>query len=348
MRRRAVLRLERPELSARVDLGALSVVAALAVAIVAASVVGLSVGDYPIGPVEVGKALIGQASEGAGFVVLTLRLPRVLAALLVGAALAMSGAIFQALARNPLVAPDIIGVNAGAALASVAVIVLGGPFALLAPAAFAGALGAAVAVYLLAWRRGLSRHRLVLVGIGVHAVLWAGISYLLTRAEIWEVQRAYVWLVGSVYGSDWQEVALIAAGLSVLVPAAFALARPLGALQLGDDVARALGARVERARLGLVVCAVALAALAVTVAGPVGFVALVAPHIARRLIKAPGAAALTGALATGALLVLAADLVAQRAFAPTSLPVGIITALVGAPYFLYLLIRAERLGRALS
>lgn len=348
MRRRAVLRLERPVLSARVDLGALSVVAALAVAIVAASVVGLSVGDYPIGPVEVGKALIGQASEGAGFVVLTLRLPRVLAALLVGAALAMSGAIFQALARNPLVAPDIIGVNAGAALASVAVIVLGGPLALLAPAAFAGALGAAVAVYLLAWRRGLSRHRLVLVGIGVHAVLWAGISYLLTRAEIWEVQRAYVWLVGSVYGSDWQEVALIAAGLSVVVPAAFALARPLEALQLGDDVARALGARVERARLGLVVCAVALAALAVTVAGPVGFVALVAPHIARRLIKAPGAAALTGALATGALLVLAADLVAQRAFAPTSLPVGIITALVGAPYFLYLLIRAERLGRARS
>jgi iron complex transport system permease protein len=348
MKRGAVLRLERPELSTRVDLRALWVLAALALAILAAVVTGLSIGDYPIGPVEVAKAIFGEGSEGAEFVVFGLRLPRVLAALLVGAALALSGAIFQALAQNPLVAPDIIGVNSGAALAAVAVIVLGGPFALLAPAAFAGALAAAVAIYLLAWRRGVSRYRLVLVGIGLNAVLWAGISYLLTRAEIWEVQRAYVWLVGSVYGSDWQEVGLIAAGLAVLVPGTLALARPLGALQLGDEVARALGTRVEGARLGLVVCAVALAALAVTVGGPVGFVAFVAPHIARRLVRAPGGAVLPTALAAGALLVLAADLVAQRAFAPASLPVGILTALVGAPYFLYLLTRANRLGRTVQ
>jgi iron complex transport system permease protein len=344
--RRVVLRLERPALSARIDLRVAGVLGACGLATLAAFAVGIGTGEYPIAPLEAAKAIFGTGSEAAELIVVTLRLPRVLVAILVGLAFALSGAIFQSLAQNPLVAPDIIGVNAGAALMAVAIITLGFSQALLPVGAFAGALAAALAVYLLAWKGGLSRYRLVLVGIGVNAVLVAGISFLLTRGDIYEVQRAYVWLIGSVYASDWGDVRLLLAALALLVPAALLLARALEPLQLGDELARALGTRVERARLGLVVVAVALAAVAVTVAGPVGFVAFVAPHIARRLTRASGASVLPAAAAVGGLLVLSADLVAQRAFAPLALPVGIVTALLGAPYFLYLLYRANRLGSA--
>jgi iron complex transport system permease protein len=335
-----------PEVSTRLDLRVLAVIGATALLTLGAFVVGVSVGDFPIAPVDVLATLIGQGTEQHQFIVLDLRLPRVLVAILVGVAFAVSGAIFQSLAQNALVAPDIIGVNAGAALVAVGVIVLGLPAALIAPGALIGAVAAAALVYALAYRRGLSSYRLVLVGIAVNAALTAGISYLLTRGEILEVQRATVWLVGSVYGSDWGDVRLLGITLLVLLPAGLALGRQLEGLQLGDDLARAMGMRVERARLGLVVVAVALAALAVAVAGPVGFVAFVAPHIARRLAATSGAGALPASAGVGALLVLASDLSAQRLFAPASLPVGIVTALLGAPYFLYLLQRANRLGQA--
>jgi iron complex transport system permease protein len=335
-----------PELSARLDLRVLAVLAGAAAGILAAFVVGVGHGDFPISPAEVLATLVGQGTAEHEFIVLELRLPRVLVAILVGAAFALSGAIFQSLAQNPLVAPDIIGVNAGAALVAVSVIVLGFPLGLLAPGAFLGALAAAVLVYTLSYRRGLSTYRLVLVGIAVNAAIGAGISYLLTRGEINDVQRATVWLIGSVYASDWGDVRLLGLALLALVPAAVALGRHLEALQLGDDVARGIGAPVERARLALVVVGVALAALSVAVAGPIGFVAFIAPHIARRLAGTSGAGALPASIAVGGQDQEVADIVAQRAFAPTALPVGIVTTLLGAPYFLYLLQRANRLGRA--
>ena len=219
-----------------------------------------------------------------------------------------------------------------------------GPGAVSLPvAAVVGGLLTTTAVYLLAYRRGLSAYRLVLVGIGVAAMLTSVTSLLLTRAEITDVRRATVWLTGSLNGRSWDQVVPLALSLAVLVPAVLLLARPLRALQLGDDTARGTGVPVERSRAALVVVAVGCASVATATAGPVAFVAFVAAPIARRLVGAP--LTLVPAGLVGALLVLVSGLVARTAFSPTELPVGIVTGVVGAPYLLRLLARANRVGR---
>lgn len=330
----------------RVDGRAATVSMALVGVIAAVFVVNVSVGDFPIPLGDVVASIAGSGNADSDFIVRTLRLPRSLTAVLVGAAFGLSGNIFQSLARNPLASPDIIGVTAGAAAAAVAVIVLGDvtSSAMLAGAALAGGLAAALVVYALAYRKGVTGYRLVLVGIGVTAVLSSVTSYLLTRAEIFDAQRATVWLTGSLNGRGWEHVRPVGAVLIVLVPVALVLGRHLRALQLGDDTARGLGVRVDRARLGLVVVGVGLAAVATASAGPVAFVALVAPQIARRL-AGPSQLALVPAALVGAAVMLLSDLLGRRLFAPTELPVGVITALVGAPYLIWLLARANRIGR---
>lgn len=316
----------------------------LAVATFLVFCVSVSVGDFPIPLIDVIPAILGFGDPDSDFIVRTLRLPRALTAVLVGAAFGLSGAIFQSLARNPLASPDIIGVTAGASAAAVFVIVfVGGSYLIVSAAAFAGALATAFAVYLLAYKRGMSAYRLVLVGIGIGAVLSALTSYLLTRAEIFDAQRATVWLTGSLNGRSWDHVRPVAAALLLLVPAVLALAQPLRMLQLGDDAARGLGLRVEWVRLALVVTGVALAAVATASAGPVAFVAFVAAPIARRLTRT--SLTIVPAALAGSLLVLTSDLVGRRLFAPTELPVGVITGLVGAPYLLWLLARANSVGR---
>lgn len=344
MARHLVLRRSRPPISVRVGTGSIVVVVAALAGTVAFLAIGVGSGDLPLSPGEVLVALVGGGDETGRFVVWTLRLPRLIAAVLIGASLAISGAIFQGLARNPLVAPDIIGVNAGAAVAAVAVIVLGAPSGLLAPAAFAGGMGAAAAVYVLAWRGGIGRYRLVLVGIGVGAAMQAVISYLLTRGQILEVQQATIWLVGSLHRADWGDVRLLAAVLVLLLPVAIGLGRGLATLQLGDDAAAGLGVPLERTRLSLISLAVALAAVSVSIAGPIGFVAFIAPHLARRLTRVSGSGVLPAAAAIGAMLLIASDIVARRLLDPADLPVGIVTAVLGAPYFLWLLVRSGRLG----
>jgi len=340
----AVLRVPRLGWSTRVDARAVAVTVAL---LGAASVVfawSLSVGDFPVAITEVLAALAGGGSEDSAFIVRTLRLPRGLTALLVGAGFGLSGAIFQRLARNPLASPDVIGVNAGAAAAAVFMIVIVDATGLqVTLGALAGSTVTAVAIYLLAYRRGVTGYRLVLVGIGVTAVLSSVTQYLLTRAEIFDAQRALVWLTGSLNGRGWEHVRPVGATLAVLVPVAVGLARHLRVLELGDDTARGLGARVEAARGALLLAGVALAAVGTASAGPVGFAALVSPQIARRLVGGRSLGLLPAA-ACGALLVMSADLVGRRLFAPTELPVGVITALVGAPYLLYLLARANTIG----
>jgi iron complex transport system permease protein len=209
--------------------------------------------------------------------------------------------------------------------------------------ALAGSTVTSLAIYLLAYKRGVTGYRLVLVGIGVTAVLTSVTQYLLTRAEIFEAQRAVVWLTGSLNGRGWEQVRPLATALAVLIPVAIGLARHLRALELGDDTARGLGTRVEPARGALLLTGVALAAVGTASAGPVGFVALVAPQIARRLVG-DRSLALLPAAACGAVIVVTADLVGRRLFAPTELPVGVITAIVGAPYLLYLLARANKIG----
>lgn len=321
-----------------------SVGIALALATTVVFCISLSVGDFPVPLKEVVRSLLGLGEPDYDFIVRTLRLPRALTAVLVGAAFGLSGAIFQALARNPLASPDIIGVTAGASAAAVfAIVFVGAGYVYVSMAAFIGALATAIVVYLLAFKRGMSPYRLVLIGIGVGAVLTALTSYGLTRAEIHDAQRATVWLTGSLNGRGWEHVRIVGASLLVLVPCVLALARPLRTLQLGDDTARGLGVGVERSRTGLLVVAVGLAAVATAAAGPIAFVAFVAAPIARRLTRTP-LTIIPSALA-GSLLVLASDLVGRRLFAPTELPVGVITGLIGAPYLLWLLAKANRVGR---
>jgi iron complex transport system permease protein len=327
-----------------VDRRAMGVSAALAVGIALAAALSVSVGDFPIPLADVVPAILGLGSPDSDFIVRTLRLPRALTGVLVGAAFGLSGSIFQSLARNPLASPDVIGITAGASAAAVAVIVwIGGGATVVSLGAFAGALVTATAIYLLAYKRGVVGYRLVLVGIGVAAVLAAVTSYLLTRAEIFEVQRATVWLTGSLNGRGWEHVRPVGLALLVLVPLTVALGHQLRLLELGDDTARGLGVRVEPTRAALIVAGVGLAAVATASAGPVAFVALVAPQIARRLVRSPGATLVPAAL-VGAALVVLADLVARRTFAPTGLPVGVVTGVVGAPYLLWLLARANRIG----
>lgn len=303
----------------------------------------LAVGDYPLSVQQVWLSLTGRGTRATDFIVHDLRLPRVVTGVAVGVCFGLSGAIFQSLVRNPLASPDIIGITAGASAAAVvAIVLLGLSGYAVAGLAFVGALAAALAVYLLAWRDGVSGYRLVLVGIGVAAMLGAVIDYLMTRAEIWDAQVALVWLTGSLHGASAAELRPLLALLPPVLALAVWAGRALEGLQLGDDAATALGVRVERARLLLVLAGVALAAIATAAAGPVAFVAFVSGPLARRLTDGTGVALLPAGL-VGAVVVVAADLAGQHLL-PVQLPVGILTAAVGAPYLLYLLVRSNRLG----
>lgn len=317
-------------------------------ALIALALIGsVMAGEYALRPSEVLGALVGTGDDGTAFVVLELRLPRALAGVLAGAALGVAGAVFQEVTRNPLVSPDIVGVSHGASAAAAAVIVLTQwEHALAVPAAaLLGALGAGVVLAALSWRGGIAGYRVVLVGIGLAALMHAAISYVLTKGRIFEVSEAYVWLVGTINGRSWTQVIPLAAAVVLLLPLALALSRRLDALTLGDDLARSLGVRVDPVRAALLLVATALTAAAVAATGPIGFVAFLSPHVARRLLASSSAQSLVPvAAACGGLLVVVADLAARLVFAPTELPVGLVTSVLAAPYFLWLLQRGGRIG----
>lgn len=300
----------------------------------------MTLGSYEISFTDVVRSVFGHGTAKQELIVRDLRLPRVLCAVLIGAALSLSGMIFQGLVRNPLVSPDVIGINAGAGLLAVFSIVTGMSAAMLPVAAFIGAIAAALAVYVLAWREGISPSRLILVGIGVGAALQAGTTWLTVKYPIEQARPALVWLMGSISGSDWGDARVVAIFLAVCLPLTIALAWPLRAMQLGDDVARSLGISLERTRLLLILIGAALAAAAVAVAGPIGFVALMVPHFAR-MVAGPlsGSVVLFTALVGGAFLLIAD--IAGAHLLPVSIPVGVVTAAIGAPYFLILLHRSN-------
>ncbi|WP_328524437.1 FecCD family ABC transporter permease [Kribbella sp. NBC_00359] len=322
----------------------LLVIVVLAVVVFATFCVSLSLGDFKIPVLEVVKTLFGGGDRATGFIVNQLRLPRALTGLLVGAALGMSGAIFQSIARNPLASPDIIGVTYGAsAFAVFAIVTLGLTGVAVSGLAIVGAVLTAFIMYVLAWRQGVSSYRLILIGIGTGAIATSITSYLLTKARVEIAQQALIWLTGSLNGRDWSNVRSLAITLVVLAPLTAFLVHRLRILQLGDETAYGLGLRVESSRLGLIVIAVLMAAVATAAAGPIGFVAFVAAPIARRVTRSPGPAMIASAL-LGALVVALSDLIAQHAFGDTQLPVGVVTGVVGAPYLMFLLARANRVG----
>jgi iron complex transport system permease protein len=300
-------------------------------------------GEYPIAPLEVFKTIFGfgAVNPDHAFVINTLRLPRSITAFLVGTGLAVSGAILQGLTRNPLAAPDIVGINAGASLAAVGLIILApaAPAILLPIAAFGGALSVAVLVYLLAWGQGNSPMRLVLVGIGIAAIAGALTTLMLAVGEINSASQALIWMAGSVYGSTWTQIATLLPWLIVLLPLAWLLSRDLNVLHLGSQVAQGLGSQVRWQQTRLLCISVALAGATAAAAGNVGFVGLMAPHLARQLVGASYEGLLPTAALLGGLMVTLGDLIGRTVFPPTELPCGVITSIVGAPYFLYLLYR---------
>ncbi|QUF08033.1 iron chelate uptake ABC transporter family permease subunit [Actinosynnema pretiosum subsp. pretiosum] len=315
--------------------------------------VAIAYGDFPISLGQVVDVLLGGGSRSQRFVVMELRLPRVLTGLLVGAALAASGAIFQAISRNPLATPDIIGVTWGAGTGAVLVIVLAGSSGAAAGAvaqvgvplaALAGGLIAGLVVYGIAWRRGIEGFRLVLVGVGVTAITANATQYLLTKADVNDTARAMVWIAGSLNNRGWEHIVPVALALVVLLPASVLATRTLGALQFGDDTTRGLGVRLNGARTALLLLGVVLAAVATAAAGPVGFVALAAPQIAVRL-AGTATPPLFGSAVVGAVLVVLSDLIARQLIDGTELPVGVVTAVLGAPYLMHLLIRSRREAR---
>lgn len=319
----------------------LAVLAALAVGI---GVLTLTVGDLAPSLGQVVAFMAGRGDGSADFVIGKLRLPRLVMAALCGTGLALSGALFQSLLRNPLASPDVIGITGGASVAAVfALLILGLDGPAVAVFAFAGAIGVAVLSYVIAWRRGVQGYRFILAGIGFAFLASSVLGYLLTRSRVDAAQDALVWLVGSLGSTTWRDVSWLAASLAVLVPFALVLARPLRMLELGDDLAAALGVRAERSRRLLLVVAVALAAVATAAAGPIAFVALVSAPIARRIVGSGSLALLPSAL-VGTLIVSSGDLLGQHAFAGIALPVGVITGVVGGLYLLWLLSVSSRRG----
>jgi len=320
------------------------VTAALAGVVFALFVLTLMLGSFRLGAGEVvGSLLHLRDDPSVDFVVRGLRLPTATAALAVGLALGASGTIFQQLLRNPLASPDFVGVTAGASLAAVVgIVVLQAGGLVVSGLAFGGAAAGTLAMYLLAWRGGVSGYRFILIGIGVAAFFEGLVGYVLSRAQLFEARQAMHWLTGSVGQASTDELRILLYALPVLLPLAALLQRNLRVLELGDDAARGLGARAERSRAALLASAVVLVGLAVAVAGPIVFVALVAGPIANRLLG-PATGSVAAPALVGAALLLASDIVAEQVL-PTPLPTGVVTGAVGAPYLLWLLVTTNRQG----
>ncbi|MFF1894640.1 FecCD family ABC transporter permease [Streptomyces sp. NPDC058206] len=332
-------------LSFRVDIRALVVIVVLAAVAAGAAIVLIGSGDYAMTPGEVVSTLFGHGTFQQEFIVTDLRLPRVLVGLLVGAALGVGGAVFQTVSRNPLGSPDVLGFGQGATVGALMVIVLSqGGAAAVAGGAVVGGLVTGVVVYLVAWKRGMHGYRLVLVGIGSAAMLTAAAQYLITKANLVDATRAVVWMTGSLDGRDWAQVWPLLVVCGLLIPLVLGHGRALRMMEMGDDAAYALGVRVERTRLVLMGCAVLLVAVATAAAGPITFVSLSAPQLARRLTRSPGPN-LAPAAFMGAALLLVADWIAMDAFGDRQLPVGVVTGVLGGCYLLWLLVSERRAGR---
>ncbi|MFB4271662.1 FecCD family ABC transporter permease [Nonomuraea sp. GTA35] len=315
----------------------LAVSGTLLAAALGLALLGLCLGGSWTAPGDVLAALAGHG--GSVVVVREWRLPRVLAALVFGAALGLAGAVFQSLTRNPLGSPDVVGLDAGAYTGALfAITVLGGGPASLAAGSIAGGLLAAAAVYALSLGSGLGGLRLVVVGIAVNAMLTALNSWIVLRADMEVALAATGWSAGSLNGLDWHEVVLPFAVIAALALLLAALAPAMHQTALGDDQALASGVRLSRLRLLLVLAGVGCTATVTAVAGPIVFIALAAPQIGRLLTRAPGVALVPAAL-SGAVLLLAADLAAQLLLAPVALPVGVVTTVIGGCYLAALLAR---------
>ena len=338
---RRVLVLRRGRLSTRIDLRSLVVCSALAIVVIAVALVALATGSYQLSLGQVASALRGGETGLVHDIVVEWRLPRVAATVVFGAALGVSGAMFQSLTRNPLASPDVIGFSTGSYTGALIVIILiNGSYQQVAGGALLGGLTTAVLVYLFAYRRGVQGFQLIIVGIGVSAMLGSLNTWMMLKADLEVAMSAAAWGAGSLNGISWDQVVVGSAFIAVLLVLAGLLSRPMRQMELGDDAAASQGVRVGAVRLGLVVVGVALIATVTAASGPIACIALAAPQIARRVARTPGIT-LAPAAYVGALLLGAADFFAQH-IAPTPLPVGVITVMIGGSYLGWLLFTEAR------
>lgn len=323
---------------------ALATIGVLSLLILAVFCLSLMVGRTVYPASDVVRVLAGQDVPGASFTVGTLRLPRAVLAALAGACFGLGGVTFQTMLRNPLASPDIIGISSGAsAAAAFGIVILGLSGTAVSLLAILAGLGVAVLIYALSYRGGVAGTRLILVGIGIAAMLQSVTDWVLSKAGQWDLQEALRWLTGSLNNTSWDQALPVLGALVVLSPVLLSRAKELRVTELGDDAAQALGVRVDRTRLIVVVSAVGLIAFATAACGPIAFVALAAPQIARRLARSPGIPLVHSAL-TGAFLLLGADLLAQHALA-RPIPVGMVTVVLGGAYLAALLAAEPRSGR---
>lgn len=336
-----VIRLGSGAFSLRLHQRSLLIAVVVITLILTVALASLTTGSYPIPIIDALDALRGRGEDMVRMIVVEWRLPRVLLAILLGAALGTSGAIFQSLTRNPLGSPDIIGFAAGSYTgALIVILLLSGGYYETAAGALIGGILTAFAVYTLAWRNGVQGFRLIIVGIGISAMLSAFNGWMIKAADLNVAMAAAIWGAGSLNGLGFDQLIPVMLVLLILLPVTMVLARPMRQLEMGDDAARASGVHAARTRLMLMIAGVALTASVTAAAGPIAFIALAAPQIARRITQSAGVALIPSAL-TGSLLLITADYAAQHAFS-TQLPVGIMTVSIGGVYFIWLLIKEGR------
>ncbi|MBD7943516.1 iron ABC transporter permease [Psychrobacillus sp. Sa2BUA9] len=312
-------------------------------------IVSTGLGDMKLSPLTVLSVFFGGGSDLEQLVVQSFRLPRIIVALMVGIALAVAGGILQGMIRNPLASPDILGITGGASVAVVSFLTLFSDtnnsltvsIKWLPLAAFVGAVVIALLVYFLAWKNGVSPIRIVLIGIGISALMQALTTLMMIMGPIYRASQANIWITGTVYGSSWNNVAILVPWTIIFIAIAFFMVKNINILELGDDIATGIGGRIQRHRFVLLLISTALVGGAVAFAGGIGFVGLMAPHMARRLVGSSFGALLPVSALIGGILVMLADLIGRTMFSPLEIPAGVFTAGIGAPYFIYLLFKTR-------
>ncbi|MDQ6423238.1 iron ABC transporter permease [Paenibacillus sp. LHD-117] len=332
-------------LSFQIERRTVMMILLLIVANLAAIVVCVGLGSKTISPINVVRILFGSLNSPDSMIIESLRMPRVIIAVMVGSALAVSGALLQGIVRNPLTSPDIIGISGGASLGTVVFILYFSHVSIrfMPLSAILGAFAAAFLIYLFAYRKGVTPLRLVLIGIGMATALTA-VTYMLILTSSFTptavAVKAFTFMTGSIYGVSWErDVYTLLPWIIVLFPIALIYARHLNVQELGDEVATSVGSSVQIKRTILLVISVALAGAAVAIGGAINFIGLMAPHIARKLVGPSYGGVIPVSALIGSLVLLLSDLVARVAFIPLDIPAGVFTAAIGAPFFIYLLYR---------
>ncbi|MFJ7886783.1 FecCD family ABC transporter permease [Lysinibacillus xylanilyticus] len=350
MKNLKTIRLLQNKVSFLLDIKASKKLTLISIIALAVFLFSASFGDSFINPIKVLQVLIGKGSDFDQLIIVDFRMPRIFIAAFAGMALAVAGAILQGIIKNPLASPDIIGISAGGGAAVVGFLAMFSDsnhsltvsIEWLPLAGFIGATIVGLIVYIFAWKDGVTPTRLVLIGIGVSAFMQAITTMLMIIGPIYQASEANKWITGSVKSADWSQVQIVVPLILILLLITFFITRQLNVQELGDATAASLGQSVQKTRLFLLLLSSSLVASAISFAGAIGFVGLMAPHIARRIVGPSFGVLIPTSAAIGALLVMVADIIGRTAFNPLEVPAGVFTAAIGAPYFIYLLFRNPR------